>query len=156
MKRLFSICILATAIFILPAYDKNDIILKDIEITIIKAENTLRYDLSLRNTGNEDINSEYDYPGHHLTGFEVVVRPNEKLESLMQMEEQTEFKKMRFRGSGGTGLLKIGKDANFHIEYQIKTTSDLNDVKKNAFDSTLILLDGHKIVKEFPLKKFLK
>lgn len=156
MKRLISILTLSIVLLFLSAYDKNDIVLKDIETTIIKAENVLRYDVTLENTGSANIKSEYDYPGHHYTGFDIVVRPHKKLESLMEMEKDTKFKKMMFRGSGGTGFMEIGHDTDFHIEYQIKNGSDLEEVKENALDATLILLDGHKIVKEFPLKDFLK
>lgn len=63
---------------------------------------------------------------------------------------------MLFRGGGGTGFLEIENEASFHIEYQIKETSDLEKVAQNAFDGTLLLLDGHNVVKEFPLAEFKK
>jgi len=146
------LCLFVISIIILPGYDKNDIILTDVETTIIKAENTLRYDLKLKNIGNAEIKSEFDYPGHHHFGFEIVIRPNKKLESLMKMENQSKYKKMVIRGGGSPGHFEVGKEAAFHIEYEIKNTSDLNKVSENAFDGTLILLDGYKVVKEFSLK----
>lgn len=153
MKKWMITFILATALLILPGYDKNNIVLKDVEVTVIKAEDILWYDLILKNIGDTDITSEYEYPGHDHSGFEVVVRPNAKLEKMMEMEEKSKYKKMMFRGGGGTGFLKIGDDAKFHIDYQIKETANLDDIKTAAFDGTLILLDGHNIVKEIPLSE---
>lgn len=154
MRKIWLLCLFVTSIIILPGYDKKDIILTDIETTIIKAENTLRYDLKLKNVGQEKIESEFDYPGHHPMGFEIVIRPNTELESLMKMEEQSKYKKMVFRGGGSSGIFEVGKKATFHIEYEIKNNSNLNKVSEAAFDGTLILLDGYRVVKEFPLKNF--
>ncbi|MFC0469083.1 hypothetical protein ACFFHM_00500 [Halalkalibacter kiskunsagensis] len=137
MKKILFLCLFVTSIIILSGYDKDDIILTDIETTIIKAENTLRYDIKLKNVGDTEIRSVFDYPGHHPMGFEIVIRPNKELESLMKMEEQSKYKKMVFRGGGSSGLFEVGKEATFHIEYEIKNTSDLNKVSENAFDGTL-------------------
>jgi hypothetical protein len=150
LKLALFVCI---AFIILTGFDKSSLVISDIETTIIKSEKILRYDVKIKNIGKTDIKSEFDYPGHNPNGFEIVIRPNEKLASLMEMEQNTRYKKMVFRGGGSSGFFKAGSETLFHVEYQIKSGSNLKNVKKNALDSTLLLLDGTKIVKEIPFKE---
>ncbi|MCY9139419.1 hypothetical protein [Peribacillus frigoritolerans] len=131
----------------------NQIVISNIETTIIKAENTLRYDIKLKNTGTTQIKSEFDYPGHQPYGLEVVIRPNEELATKMEMDNSSKYKKMISMGGGSEGFINPGKEGSFHIEYKIKEGTDIKDIEKLAFDSTLIILDGVNIVKEFPLEK---
>lgn len=84
----------------------------------------------------------------------MVVRPNDELAALMNMEQNTKYKKMEHRGGGGSGIIDPGKEASFHIEYQIKSDVDLEKVKKYALYSTLVVVDGNKIIAEIPLKNF--
>lgn len=138
----------------LTGFDRTEQInISNIETTVIKAENVLRYDIKLKNTGTKPFKSEYDYPGQHHYGLEIVVRPNKKLASRMEMVQDSEFIKMLPMGSGGTGLIEPGTEGSFHVEYKIKEGANLKEVKKWVFDSTLLILDGVNIIKEFPLNK---
>ncbi|WML38352.1 hypothetical protein RCG19_14110 [Neobacillus sp. OS1-2] len=128
-------------------------VITHIDTTIIKAERILRYDIKIKNTGNTPFKSEFDYPGQHNYGIEVVVRPNKELASKMELVEGSEFIKMIPWGSGSTGLIDSGHEGSFHVEYKIKKGAHLKEMKELAFDSTLIILDGVNVVKEFPLDK---
>lgn len=61
---------------------------------------------------------------------------------------------MDHRGRGGSGIIDPGKEASFHMEYQIKSDVDLEKVEKYALDSTLVVVVGIKIIAEIPLKNF--
>lgn len=140
------------AFFILPGFDQTEqISISSIDTTIIKAENILRYDIKIKNEGPKPFKSEFDYPGQYHYGLEVVVRPGEKLASKMEMVEDSKYMKMLPMGSGGTGMIDSGKEGSFHVEYRIKDGGDPKEVKKWAFDSTVLIIDGVKIIKEFPL-----
>ncbi|TDK61755.1 hypothetical protein E2K98_12765 [Bacillus salipaludis] len=140
--------------FFLTGFDKTELInISNIETTIIKAENVLRYDIKLKNSGTTPLKSEFDYPGQHYYGIELVVRPNKKLASKMEMVEDSKFFKMLPMGSGATGSIEPGTEGSFHLEYKIKKGANLKEVKKLAFDSTLLILDGVNIIKEIPLYK---
>ena len=69
------------------------------------------------------------------------------------MINDSKFIKMVPMGSGGTGFIEPGTVGSFHVEYKIKDGANLKEVKKLAFDSKLLILDGVDIVKEFPLSK---
>jgi hypothetical protein len=97
----------------------------------------LPYDIKLKNSGTKPFKSEYDYPGQHYYGLEIVVRPNEKLASNMEMINDSKFIKMVPMGSGDTGLIEPGTVGSFHVEYKIKDGANLKEVKKLAFDSNL-------------------
>ncbi|WP_277679093.1 hypothetical protein [Gracilibacillus dipsosauri] len=71
----------------------------------------------------------------------------------MEKELNTKYSKMLFRGGGGGGSIQPGKEESFHVEYQIKDNVDINQVKKNALEGTLLLLDGTNVIAEIPLKK---
>ncbi len=138
----------------LTGFDRADQLeISNIETTIIKAEKILRYDIKLKNTGTTPINSEFDYPGHNYYGLEIVIRPNKKLASKMELVRGSKFIKMTPMGYGGTGSIEPGKEGSFHVEYRIKNDIDLKSIEKLAFDSTLIILDGVNILKEFSLKE---
>ncbi|MBS4210345.1 hypothetical protein [Bacillus sp. FJAT-50079] len=138
----------------LTAFDRAEqISISNIETTIIKAENVLRYDIKLKNLGKKTVKSEFDSPGHHHYGLEIVVRPGKKLASKMELVNDSKFIKMVSMGGGATGLIEPGTEGSFHVEYKIKDGENLKEVKKLAFDSTLLLLDGVNIIKEFPLNK---
>ena len=142
-----------TFIFITGFERAEHITISNIETTIIKAENILRYDIKLKNSGTKPFKSEYDYPGQHYYGLEIVVRPNKKLASKMEMINDSKFIKMVPMGSGSTGLMEPGTEGSFYVEYKIREGANLKEVKKLAFDSKLLILDGVDIIKEFPLNK---
>lgn len=131
----------------------NQLVITKIDTTIIKAERILRYDIKIKNTGNTPFKSEFDYPGQHNYGIEVVVRPNKELASKMELVGGSKFIKMIPWGSGSTGIIDSESEGSFHVEYKIKKGTNLKEIKELAFDSTLIILDGVNIVKEFPLDK---
>ena len=138
----------------LTGFDSADQLeISKIETTIIKAERILRYDVKLKNTGTIPIKSVFDYPGHNYYGLEIVVRPNKKLASKMELERESKFIKMTPMGYGGTGSIEPGKEGSFHVEYRIKDDTPLKDIEDLAFDSTLIIIDGVNILKEFPLEE---
>ncbi|WP_156288454.1 hypothetical protein [Oceanobacillus salinisoli] len=148
--RLFILIIIALTL--LTGFEHADQLkLKDVETTIIKPNHELRYDFTIENTGEELIKSDFDYPGYQLFGIELVVKPNDELASLMEMEDHTEYKKMRLLGSGSPGYFPANDEAFFHVSYQIKEDADLEKVKKHALDSTLLILDGVEISAEIPL-----
>lgn len=98
--------LLTTAFIFITGFDRAEqITISNIDTTIIQAENILRYDIKLKNTGSKSFKSEYDYPGHHCFGLEIVVRPNKKLASRMEMMNDSKFVKMVSMGSGGTGII---------------------------------------------------
>ncbi|MBU9722873.1 MULTISPECIES: hypothetical protein [Bacillaceae] len=152
-KTLF---ILVTLIGLLPLLglsksEKVDLVLTEVHTTIIEAEHILRYDITITNQGDSRLESEFDYPGHHPLGFQITVRPNEALEKLMVMEENTTYKKMRSMGGGASGIFEPHQDAKFNIEYQINEEADFQEVEKNAYDAVLLLIDGVEVIQEFPL-----
>lgn len=124
----------------------------NIETTVIEANHELRFDFEIKNNGNQPIKSEFDYPGSHPYGIELVVKPNEELAKLMEMEENTKHPKMLSLGSGSRGFFEADSESYFHVSYQIKDGADFDKVKKHALDSTLLILDGIEISAEFPLK----
>ncbi|WP_066083449.1 hypothetical protein [Neobacillus novalis] len=128
-------------------------VITNIETTIIKAERILRYDIKIKNTGTTQFKTEFDYPGQHYYGIEVVIQPNKKLASKMELVDGSKFIKMFPMGAGSTGMIDPGTEGSFHVEYKIKNGTDPKGINKLAFDSTLIILDGVNIVKEFPLEK---
>jgi hypothetical protein len=151
MKKLFLLLLMNTIIFI-TGFDRTEkITISNIETTIIKAENVLRYDVKLKNSGTKPFKSEYDYPGHRYYGLEIVIKPNKELASKMEMIKEGKFIKLVHMGSGGTGFIEPGTVGSFHVEYKIKEGENPKVVQKLAFDSKLLLLDGVEIIKEFPL-----
>ncbi len=132
--------------------NQKDLTLTQVETTVIKTDRILRYDFKIKNVSNNRIESKFDYPGHHHYGIEVVVRPHDKLASLMEMQKNTKYQKMQPRGSGASGMFNPGQEAAFHNEYQIKDNVDFQEVKKYALDATLVILDGTNVIAEIPLK----
>jgi hypothetical protein len=131
--------------------EKSELVLTSVETTIIKTDRVLRYDFKIKNTGSQRITGTFDYPGHHYYGLEVTVRPNDKLASLMEMEKNSRFRKMQYRGGGSQGVFEPGKEASFHAEYQIKANVDFEEVKSASLDAGLLILDGPKIIQKIPL-----
>lgn len=141
--------------FILTGFDRADMIeISNIETTIIPAENILRYDIELKNTGTEPFESTFDYPGDRYYGIELVVLPHRKLAAKMELVHNSKFIKMVSRGSSSTGRIEPGGVGSFHLEYQMKKGSLPSFVKKEAFDSTLLILDGVRTIKQIPLRQF--
>ncbi|MED3574188.1 hypothetical protein [Cytobacillus praedii] len=138
-------------IFIFGFDGVEHITVSNIETTIIRAENILRYDIKLKNSGTKPFKSEYDYPGQRYYGLELVVRPNKKLASRMEIINDSKFVKMVSIGSGGPGLIEPGEEGSFHVMYKIKEGENLKEVRKLAFNSKLLILDGVDIIKEFHL-----
>ncbi|MDQ0253911.1 hypothetical protein J2S74_001283 [Evansella vedderi] len=155
MKKIAAILLIGLLIGgILLGFDNTDKLeVTNSETTVIKSERILRYDFTIENTGDTPIQSKFDYPGHHYFGIEVVVRPNEKLASLMEMVQDSKYDKMIFRGGGGGGSFEPSNKSKFHLEYEIKEGSDLDKVKKYAYDSTLLILDGPNVIAEIDLSK---
>ncbi|WP_167577879.1 hypothetical protein [Ammoniphilus sp. YIM 78166] len=152
MKKLITLLLLCIPLILLVGFkNQKDLTITHIETTLIKSEKILRYDFRIKNISNKPITSKFDYPGHHPFGLQVVVRPNEKLESLMKMETNTKYKKMQHRGYGGSGGFDPQKEAAFHLEYEIKDQADLDEVKKHALDATLVVLDGINVLAEISL-----
>ncbi|MGY3715798.1 hypothetical protein ACWE42_09770 [Sutcliffiella cohnii] len=144
--------LLTTTLFFITGFDRAEhISISNIETTIIKAENILRYDIKLKNSGIKTFKSEFDYPGQHYYGIELVIRPNKKLASKMEMDKYSDFIKMVPMGSGSTNVIEPGNVGSFHIEYKIKKDANLKEVKKLAFDSNLLIIDGVDVIKEIPL-----
>ncbi|USK32578.1 hypothetical protein LIT25_18530 [Bacillus sp. F19] len=138
----------------LTGFDRaSQIEISSIQTTIIKAEKILRYDFKLKNNGSTPFESEFDYPGQNPYGLEVVIRPNKSLASKMVLVRGSKFIKMTPMGSGSPGIIDPGAEGSFHVEYKIKDDIDLRGIKKLAFDSTLLIIDGVDILKEFPLEK---
>ena len=69
------------------------------------------------------------------------------------MVNDSKFIKMVPMSGGGTGLIEPGTIGSFHVEYKIKKGANLKEVKKLAFDSNLVILDGVDIIKEIPLNE---
>ncbi|RDW20108.1 hypothetical protein CWR48_05180 [Oceanobacillus arenosus] len=152
MKRILALIFICITYCIVTGFDNADQLkLSDVEITIIKSDGVLRYDFKIKNTGETPIKSEFDYPGRHPLGIELVVRPNEKLATQMEMEENTKYRKMRPRGAGSSSYFQPGVETHFYVEYQVKKGADYDKVRKYALDSTLLILDGMDVSAEFPL-----
>lgn len=130
---------------------ERELVLTSVETTVINTERILRYDFRIKNTCPQRIYGTFDYPGQHAYGLEVTVRPNDKLASLMEMQKNTQFKKMQPRGSGSAGALEPGKEASFHVEYQIKENVDFEKIKSASLEGVLLVLDGPKVIAEIPL-----
>ena len=152
MRKIFLLPILLV-VFLTAFSSPSKVSISDVQITVIKAERTLRYDFIIKNEGKSLIGNEFDYPGHHHYGLELAIKPGKKLAVLMEKEPDTKYSKMMFRGGGGGGYIQPGKEESFHVEYQIKNNVDIDQVKKNALEGTLLLLDGTNVIAEIPLKK---
>lgn len=153
MRKLALVFLLISLLPLTGFHSANQLVFTNIKTTIIKAKNILRYDIKIKNTDTTPFKSEFDYPGQHYYGLEIVVRPNKKLASKMELVEGSEFIKMIPMGAGSTGIIESGTEGSFHVEYKIKKDTNLKEIKQLAFDSTLIILDGVNIVKEFSLEK---
>lgn len=157
MKRLLLLLIMCSALVSLVGFASNNTNLKitDAEVTIIKVERVLRYDFKIKDLGKSTVGGNEDYPGHHPLSLNMEIRPNPSLADCMEMDQiqKTKYKKMVNRGSGGTGLINPGEEGQFHLEYQIKKDTDLEEIKQKALDGTLIIMDGVKVIAEIPLNK---
>ncbi|MFD1849429.1 hypothetical protein [Oceanobacillus bengalensis] len=153
MKRIFILICIALP-FLTGFEGAENLEVLDIELTIIKSEGSLRYDFLLENTGDKPIESDFDYPGQHPFGIEFVVRPNDELATLMEMEPNTKYKKMQPMGSGSRGYFEPGEEAPFHVSYKIKDDVNFEQVKKQALNSTLLILDGVTVSAEYPLDEY--
>lgn len=131
---------------------KPKLVVTQTDLTIMKAEKVLRYDFTIKNIGRKTLQPQFDYPGHHYYPIEVAVRPGKQLKRYMVMDEHTKYRKMAFKGSGSGGLLDPGREVHFYVEYRIQEDADLSKVLENARDGVLLVLDGPKVVAEFPLQ----
>ncbi|MCJ8008647.1 hypothetical protein ACFFF5_08525 [Lederbergia wuyishanensis] len=154
MNKVFNF-VLLTSLFILLtgfSYQKH-LKLQEVHTTINQAQKTIRYDLRIKNTSNKVIGNQFDYPGYHYGGLEVVVVPGEKLEKYMIMMDKTKYKKMQHSGFGGHSTINPYETSNFHAEYFFKDIKDLEKLKQHALDGKIIILDGAKVIAELQLKK---
>lgn len=126
--------------------------LTNVRVTIIEENNELRYDFEITNHGNEPIKSEFDYPGNNPYGIELVVQPSEALAQHMETEENSKYPKMHSLGKGSRGYFEANSESYFHVSYLIKEDANLEQVKKHALDSALLILDGTDVSAKFPLK----
>jgi len=138
----------------LTAFSKQEpVAVKDVEINVMRIAGILRYDIvlgKLKLNNNEDGDSPGHYMFHH-NGFNFAVRPNKALASLMELEPNTKFIKMQLRGSGSSGDFQKQDQTSLHLEYAIKKDTRIEDVRKYALDSTLIVLSGNKVITEISL-----
>ncbi|MDQ8739457.1 hypothetical protein [Paenibacillus sp. LHD-38] len=155
MKKVLKVSIvllMCLSLFFTMGFEKkSELVLTNVETTVIKSEHILRYDFRIKNTGSQRIFGTFDYPGHHSYGLEVTVRPYDKLASLMEIQQNTVFRKMQFRGGSSEGILEPGKEASFHAEFQIKENVDVGKVKSTSLEGVLLILDGPKVIAEIPL-----
>lgn len=144
----------------LTAFSKqNSILVKNVEINVIKTADILRYDIVLKKTKElklYDSESE-DSPDHHLFHhgemLNFAVRPNNALASLMELEPNSKYVKMKIRGGGNSGNFSTEEEITLNLEYAIKKSVDYEEVRKSALDATLLVLLGNKIIAEIPLNK---
>jgi hypothetical protein len=152
MKKAFIVMLICLPLLCTMGFvEKSDLVLTSVETTVIKTDRVLRYDFKIKNTGSQRITSTFDYPGHHYYGLEVTVKPNDKLASFMDMDKNSRYIKMRYRGGGGAGGFESGKEASFHAEYQIKENVDIEKVRSASLDGVILILDGPKVIVEIPL-----
>lgn len=126
--------------------------INEVHTTINKSQKSIRYDFKIKNTGNKTIGNEFDYPGYHYGGLEIVVVPGKDLEELMKLMKNTKYKKMEPSGFGGQGFIHPKGIGEFHAEYFFKDIKDLEKIKKHALNGKLIILDGTNVIAELPLK----
>lgn len=140
---------------VLTGFDKApQLEITNVEATILEEKNILTYDIKLKNISKKPFRSKFDYPGSHQLGIEVVVKPKRKLAAKMNLVENSKYIKMVLMESDSTRLIPPNSEELFHLEYKMKEGSDPNYVKRKAFDSSLLILDGVEIIKEVPLKSF--
>lgn len=153
MKK-YLILILAFSLFFLSGFShQKHLKITEVHTTINQSQKTIRYDFKIVNTSSKVIGNEFDYPGYHYWGLEVVVVPGKELEKLMSMMDHSKYKKMQHSGFGGNGMINPHETAEFHTEYFFKDLKDLDKLKKHALDGKVIILDGTNIIAELPLKK---
>lgn len=158
-KNKIIVLILLISLSILTAFSKQDpIVVKVVEINVMKTAGILRYDIVLKKTKqlNIDNNEASDSPGymfHHRDGLNFAIRPNPDLASLMELEQNTKYEKMQLRDGGMSGDLRAEDETTINLEYAIKKGSDFEGVSKLALDCTLLVLMGNKVIAELPLNK---
>lgn len=153
--RRLSIYVTLVTFLLLTGFDKvQQLQISKVETNILENENILTYDIQLQNTGNKPFKSKFDYPGNRYLGIEVVVKPKRKLAAKMDLVENSKYIKMILIESESTKMIPPKSEGKFHLEYKIKEGSDPNYVKRMAFESTLLILDGVEILKEIPLKSY--
>ncbi|RLL46562.1 hypothetical protein D8M04_04965 [Oceanobacillus piezotolerans] len=152
MRKAAMICFI---FLILTGFDNaDDLIIKEMDITIDPASNELRYDFLIENTGEKPIKSDFDYPGQHPLGVEFVVQPNRTLAPYMELEPNSKYKKMLLLERGSTSYFEPGVESPFYLSYKIKDDADLNRLEKQAFHAKLLIIDGVNVSAEFPLKEW--
>ena len=127
--------------------------INEVHTTINKSQKTIRYDFIIENTGNKRIGDEFDYPGYHYGGLEIVVVPSKDLEKLMNMMKNTKYRKMEVSGFGGQESIPPKETGAFHAEYFFKDLKNLEKVERYAMNGKLIILDGTNVIAELQLKE---
>ncbi|RUS47044.1 hypothetical protein [Cohnella sp. AR92] len=158
-KRHITIVLLLSLTFLTAFSNQVPIMVKDVEVNVMKTAGILRYDIVLKKTKELkfDNSDDRDSPGHHLfhhgNGLNFAIRPNHSLASLMELEQRTKYIKMQLRGGGNSGSIETEGQATVHLEYAVKKGVDVEKVRKSALDSTLLVLRGNKVIAELPLNK---
>lgn len=159
-KKIQIVLTLFISLSILTGFNKQaPIVVNEVEINVMKTAGILRYDIVLKKTKelNLDNNKAGDSPGHHMfyhgNGLNYAVRPNTALASLMELEQNTKYVKMQLRGSNNSGNFRAKEETTLSLEYAIKKGSDVEEVRKSALDSTLLVLMGNEVIAEISLNK---
>lgn len=159
LKKRHITLVLLGLLTLLTAFSKQDpIVISDVEINVMKIVGILRYDIVLKKTAEfklDDFNEINNSPGHHVfnEGLNFAVRPNNNLASLMELESNKKYVKMQLRGGGSSGNFDTEGKTTLNLEYSIKKDVDIDEVRKSALDSTLLVLMGNKVIAEIPLNK---
>jgi hypothetical protein len=159
-KKKLLVLSLMSSLLVITAFNKQDpLIVKDVEVNVLKIAGIMRYDIVLKKTKDLklDDNEAGDSPGHHMfhhsNGLNFAIRPNKALASLMELEQDKKYVKMQLRGGGNSGNFKKEEETTLSLEYAIKKGADFEELRKSALDSTLLVLMGNKVVAEIPLNK---
>ncbi|MBP1965580.1 hypothetical protein [Paenibacillus aceris] len=158
-KNKTHVLMLLISLTLLTAFSKQDpFIVRSVETNVLKTAGVLRYDIVLKKS--KDLKLDYDAgdsPGHrmfhHGNGINFAIRPNQSLASLMELEKNTKYVKMEYRGGGNSGNISGEDETTLNLEYAIKKGSDFEEVRNSALDSTLLILMGNKVIAEIPLNK---
>ncbi|MEI5909286.1 hypothetical protein WAK64_19745 [Bacillus spongiae] len=120
-------------------------------IEITAKGQVLIYKVNLSAVDGSKVESQFDYQGNHIHGFELAVKPSESLAKHMEMNTKSKLMKMCPKRSGGSMASNGGW--NLEVQYYIKEESNQKKVEKLARkESTLYIFDGTDKIIEHSLK----